>query len=208
MFANAAPDTQVPLNPNGQRSKIHRKGPRRALGYTSVTALPGRTHPLRNNGNAHIDFFEGADRPKRLWFTSGNARKILTEITWLFIRIDDGGLSPRKNVGDMLFFEDANTLVRARIDTFSAARTTLKKLGFFEGTRGPQPIGSYFLRFFLLAVFRVPMLDVLVHRDTQGNDALFEKIPSPVGRLRIFGGPWRRLCHAPALLSCGQRVTG
>ena len=206
MLANPAPDTQVSVNPNGQRSKIHRNGPRRAWSHTGVTALSCRTNPLRNNGNSHVDFLDGGNRPKRLRFTSGNTRKILTEVTWLFIRIDDGRLSPTRNVGAMRFFEDADALVRAGIDTFSTARATFKKLGFFEGAGGPQPIVSPFLRLLLLAVFRVPMLDVLVYRHTQGNDALFEKIPSPVGRLRILGGAWRGLRHAPALLSHDQPI--
>ena len=206
MLANPAPDASVLFNPDGQRSKIHHKGLRRARGHTRVAALPGRTDPLGNDGDAQVDVPEVADGAKRLRFAGGDTRKILTKVTGSFVRIDDRGLSPLGTVGIVVVFEDEDAVVRARVDTFSTARATLKKPGFFKRARGPQPIGSSFFRLFLLGVFRVPVLDVLMHGHAQGNDALFEKIPAPVGRLRILGGAWRGLRHAPALLSHDQLV--
>ena len=208
MLANPTPNASGRFNPDGQRSKIHLKGLRRALGHTRVAALPGCTDPLGNDGDAKVDATEVADGAKGLWFAGGDTRKILTKVTGPFVRIDDRGLPSLRAVGIVGVFEDADAVVRARVNTFSAARTTLKKQGFLKRARRPQPIGSSFFRLFLMDVFRVPVLDVLMHGHTQGNNALFEKIPAPVGRLRMLGGPRRRLCHAPALAlndACGTK---
>jgi len=113
--------------------KIHREGLCRALRRAGVTPLRRRAQPMRDRCEPHANLVSSRDRQQRLGGTSGDARRVVTEITRNLVR---------KNHRRCVLLMKDNRAVRAGLCAVTAFRAPFEKQRLINRARRTQPIGA------------------------------------------------------------------